>query len=118
MRWPRRRGSTEPSQGGRRPLPPPELKASTSSVLNPLEMIDHVQQGFKTLAANKVRTGLSMLGILIGVAAVIAMLALGRGAQKAIEKKITQVVFDRNGYLYHGVVKAMADGAREGGLKF
>jgi large subunit ribosomal protein L18 len=39
-------------------------------------------------------------------------------AQKAIEKKISQVVFDRNGYLYHGVVKAMADGAREGGLKF
>ena len=39
-------------------------------------------------------------------------------AQKAKEKKITEVVFDRNGYLYHGVVKAMADGAREGGLKF
>ncbi len=39
-------------------------------------------------------------------------------AQKAIEKNIKQVVFDRNGYLYHGVVKAMADGAREGGLKF
>jgi large subunit ribosomal protein L18 len=39
-------------------------------------------------------------------------------AKKAIEKNIKQVVFDRNGYLYHGVVKAMADGAREGGLKF
>jgi large subunit ribosomal protein L18 len=39
-------------------------------------------------------------------------------AKKAMEKKITQVVFDRNGYLYHGVVKAMADGARGGGLKF
>jgi len=39
-------------------------------------------------------------------------------ARKAIEKNITSVVFDRNGYLYHGVVKAMADGAREGGLKF
>jgi large subunit ribosomal protein L18 len=39
-------------------------------------------------------------------------------AQKAVDQKITQVVFDRNGYLYHGVVKAMADGAREGGLKF
>ena len=39
-------------------------------------------------------------------------------AQMALEKKISQVVFDRNGYLYHGVVKAMADGAREGGLKF
>jgi len=39
-------------------------------------------------------------------------------ARKAIEKNITQVVFDRNGYLFHGVVKALADGAREGGLKF
>ena len=39
-------------------------------------------------------------------------------AKKALEKNITQVVFDRNGYLYHGVVKAMADGARAGGLKF
>jgi large subunit ribosomal protein L18 len=39
-------------------------------------------------------------------------------ARMAIEKNISQVVFDRNGYLYHGVVKAMADGAREGGLKF
>ncbi len=38
--------------------------------------------------------------------------------KKAPEKNITQVVFDRNGYLYHGVVKALADGAREGGLKF
>jgi large subunit ribosomal protein L18 len=39
-------------------------------------------------------------------------------ARKALEKNITQVVFDRNGYLYHGVVKAVADGAREAGLKF
>ena len=38
--------------------------------------------------------------------------------QKAMEKKITQVVFDRNGMLYHGRVKAVADGAREAGLKF
>lgn len=34
------------------------------------------------------------------------------------EKNITSVVFDRNGFLYHGRVKAVADGAREGGLKF
>lgn len=33
-------------------------------------------------------------------------------------KKIDEVVFDRNGYLYHGVVKALADGARKAGLKF
>lgn len=39
-------------------------------------------------------------------------------AKKAQEKKIEEVVFDRNGYKYHGRVKAIADGAREGGLKF
>lgn len=39
-------------------------------------------------------------------------------AANAIEKGITTVVFDRNGYLYHGRVKALADAAREGGLKF
>ena len=39
-------------------------------------------------------------------------------AKKAAEKNIKEVVFDRNGYVFHGVVKAMADGAREGGLKF
>ncbi|MEE9187128.1 MAG: 50S ribosomal protein L18 [Bacteroidota bacterium] len=39
-------------------------------------------------------------------------------AQKALEKSISKVVFDRSGYRYHGNVKALADGAREGGLKF
>ncbi|MBI4805199.1 MAG: 50S ribosomal protein L18 [Desulfovibrio sp.] len=39
-------------------------------------------------------------------------------AAKAKEKAIESVVFDRNGYLYHGCVKALADGAREGGLHF
>jgi len=39
-------------------------------------------------------------------------------AKKALAKNISRVVFDRNGYLYHGRVKALADGAREAGLKF
>ncbi len=39
-------------------------------------------------------------------------------AKKALEAGITEVVFDRNGYLYHGRVKEVADGARKGGLKF
>ena len=39
-------------------------------------------------------------------------------AKKAMDKGITQVVFDRNGYLFHGRVKSLADAAREAGLKF
>jgi len=39
-------------------------------------------------------------------------------AERALESGILSVVFDRNGYLYHGRVKALADSAREGGIKF
>jgi large subunit ribosomal protein L18 len=39
-------------------------------------------------------------------------------AERAKKAGVTKVVFDRNGYIYHGRVKALADGAREGGLQF
>lgn len=39
-------------------------------------------------------------------------------AERAIATGIESIVFDRNGYLYHGNIKALAEGAREGGLKF
>ena len=44
---------------------------------------------------------------------------LGQGVGKRLlEKNIDSVVFDRNGYIYHGIVKSIADGAREAGVKF
>jgi large subunit ribosomal protein L18 len=50
----------------------------------------------------------------VGAAKQVGLLA----ARRCIEKGIKKIVFDRNGFLYHGRVRAVADGAREGGLEF
>ena len=55
------------------------------------ELVEHLKEGVKTLWTNRVRTGLSILGILIGVAAVITMLALGTGAKKAVEEELASL---------------------------
>jgi len=48
----------------------------------------------------------------------IAFLAGKKLAEKAVKKGVRKVVFDRRGYRYHGRIKAVAEGARSGGLKF
>lgn len=68
-----------------------ESKDTSRAGLAILDLIEHTKQALKALAANKVRTVLSMLGILIGVAAVVAMLALGKGAQQAIEDQMASL---------------------------
>lgn len=81
------------------PCPPPKIDKPQEWVVSALptptarlrKFVQHFEQGIKTLAANKIRTGLSMLGILIGVAAVVAMLALGRGAQNAIAEQLASL---------------------------
>jgi large subunit ribosomal protein L18 len=60
-----------------------------------------------------------MRGSLKSGANVEAAKAVGKlVAQRAVEKGVKDVVFDRGGYLYHGRIKALADAAREGGLNF
>ncbi|MGM9800527.1 MAG: 50S ribosomal protein L18 [Muribaculaceae bacterium] len=66
----------------------------------------------KTLAAA------SSKGIAEGTKSEIAAKVGKAIAEKAIAAGISEVVFDRNGYLFHGRVKSLADAAREGGLKF
>jgi macrolide transport system ATP-binding/permease protein len=79
------------------PLPPPVAAKQTpvagenDRLFRLRQVGEHLRQGFKTLGANKVRTGLSMLGILIGVAAVVAMLAIGAGAQEAIKSQLSSL---------------------------
>lgn len=65
-----------------------EIINESDSRLVKVDFIEHFRQSFRAILSNKARSFLSMLGILIGVAAVIAMLALGQGAQKSMEQRI------------------------------
>ena len=62
------------------------------------------EESFKQFSSKKNMEAAKALGKLVG--------------QRALEQKVDRVLFDRNGYDYHGRVKALADGAREAGLKF
>ena len=56
-----------------------------------LSLEEHFKQGMKQLMSNKIRTFLSVLGVLIGVASVVTMMAIGTGAQKAIESQLSSM---------------------------
>jgi large subunit ribosomal protein L18 len=75
-----------------------DLKATTLTQANTQE------ETFKSLISKKNLEAAKALGKLIG--------------QRALEAKVERVLFDRNGYDYHGRIAALADGAREAGLKF
>ncbi len=68
--------------------------------------------------AGKTLVSASSKGIEEGTKSEIAAMVGENVAKKALEVGIESVVFDRNGYLFHGRVKSLADGARKGGLKF
>ncbi|MCH5246167.1 MAG: 50S ribosomal protein L18 [Muribaculaceae bacterium] len=68
--------------------------------------------------AGKTLVSASSKGIAEGTKCEIAAKVGDAVAKKAIEAGIQEVVFDRNGYLFHGRVKSLADAARNGGLKF
>jgi len=75
------------------------------------QLIDDVNGVTLASASSK---GMKIAGTKIAVAAEVGK----KLASKAVSAGISEVVFDRGGYLYHGRVKSLADGAREGGLKF
>lgn len=68
---------------------------------------------FASTASKELKGTLKQTGNIEAAKKVGALLA-----QKCLERNIIKVVFDRNGFLFHGRVKALAQSAREGGLKF
>jgi macrolide transport system ATP-binding/permease protein len=84
-------GRTGATAVAERTAAPPQVRTAPSARALADEFLEHFKQAWRALSSNKVRTGLSMLGILIGVGAVIAMLALGKGAQESLNKQLASM---------------------------
>ena len=92
----------------------PRLSVFRSNKAIYVQLIDDLN-GQTLLSASSVEASISShKGTKIEVAALVGKSI----AAKAAEKGISEVRFDRNGYLYHGRIKSLAEGASEGGLKF
>lgn len=89
----------------------PRLSVYRSNTQFYLQLIDDVNQ-VTLVSARSGEKGLNHSNIEAAKAAGQLI------AEKALKAGITEVVFDRSGYLYHGRIKALADAAREAGLKF
>lgn len=92
---------------------PKKNKVSQSEIKSsPLTLDEHFKQGLKQLFSNKVRTFLSILGVMIGVASVVTMMAIGQGAQKSIESQLSSLggnlLTVRAGIRRHGGVSAQS----------
>lgn len=91
----------------------PRLSVFRSNTNVYAQIIDDVK-GITLAAASVVDLGAAKKSTNVADAKLVGV----KIAEKATAAGITSVVFDRGGYLYHGKVKALAEGAREGGLKF
>ncbi|MDR2010026.1 MAG: 50S ribosomal protein L18 [Bacteroidales bacterium] len=91
----------------------PRMSVFRSNKQISVQVIDDVAARTLVSATSKIKDIESAKATKSQKAAMVGKLV----AKRALEAGITQVVFDRNGYLYHGKVKSLADGAREGGLK-
>ena len=92
----------------------PRMTVFRSSKAIYVQLIDD-QAGKTLMTASSLEKGMNeSKGTKTDIAKLVGKLI----AEKSVQAGIDKVVFDRNGYLYHGRVKALADAAREGGLKF
>lgn len=91
----------------------PRMSVFRSNKQISVQLIDDLN-GQTVIAASSLEKGANVNGTKIEQAREVGK----RIAEKAVSAGINEVAFDRNGYLYHGRVKALAEGAREGGLKF
>ena len=91
----------------------PRLNVFRSETNIYAQIIDDVA-GVTLVSASSLEKGFECEGTKSDAAKKVGQLV----AERALAKGIDTVVFDRGGYLYHGRVKALAEGAREGGLKF
>lgn len=92
----------------------PRMNVFRSNKQISVQLVDDVQGVTLLSVTSKVKEIAEAAGTKTEKAAMVGKLV----AEKALAAGLTEVVFDRNGYLYHGRVKQLADAAREGGLKF